>query len=69
MNRRYSIHRPWLLQHSARRVAAAHLANIVVRTGQPVKFDANLETIFGSESAQKLLGREYRNHWATPKIT
>jgi len=47
----------------------AHLANIVVRTGQPLKFDANLETVFGSESAQKLLGCEYRKHWATPKQT
>ena len=47
----------------------AHLANIVVRTGQPLKFDANLETIFGNESAQKFLGREYRQHWATPKQT
>ena len=35
----------------------AHLANIVVRTGQPLKFDANLETVFGSESAQEFLGR------------
>jgi predicted dehydrogenase len=47
----------------------AHLANIVVRTGQPLKFDANLETVFGSASAQKFLGREYRKHWATPKQT
>ena len=47
----------------------AHLANIVVRTGQPLKFDANLETIFGNESAQKFIGREYRQHWATPKQT
>ncbi len=47
----------------------AHLANIVVRTGRPVKFDANLETALGNEAAQKLLGREYRKHWATPKTT
>ncbi len=47
----------------------AHLANIVARTGRPVKFDANLETALGNEAAQKLLGREYRKHWATPKTT
>src|SRR6185295_8063886 len=47
----------------------AHLANIVVRTGRPVKFDSNLETALGNEAAQKLLGREYRKHWATPKTT
>jgi predicted dehydrogenase len=47
----------------------AHLANIVVRTGRPVKFDANLETALGNEAAERLLGREYRKHWATPKTT
>ena len=47
----------------------AHLANIVVRTGRPVKFDTNLETALGNEAAQRLIGREYREHWATPKTT
>jgi len=44
-----------------------HLANIVVRTGRNVKFDAATETIPGDAEANRLLHREYRKHWATPK--
>jgi len=47
----------------------AHLVNIVVRAGRPVKFDANLERALGNEAAERLPGRGYREHWATPKTT
>jgi hypothetical protein len=44
-----------------------HLANIVVRTGRNVKFDPKTETIVGDAEANKLVRRQYRQHWATPK--
>ena len=44
-----------------------HLANVVVRTGRNLKFDIATETIPGDAEANKLLHREYRKHWATPK--
>jgi predicted dehydrogenase len=46
----------------------AHLANIVIRSGHNIKFDAKTGTIAGDAQASALLGREYRKHWATPKI-
>jgi len=45
-----------------------HLANVVVRTGRNLKFDARNDSIPGDAEAGKLLGREYRKHWATPKV-
>ncbi|MBM3804783.1 MAG: Gfo/Idh/MocA family oxidoreductase [Acidimicrobiia bacterium] len=47
----------------------AHLANIVARTGRPLKFDAKTSSIAGDAQANQLLGREYRKHWATPKVS
>jgi predicted dehydrogenase len=47
--------------------ALCHLGNIVVRTGRSLKFDGNAEMIAGDAEANKLLGRQYREHWATPK--
>jgi len=44
-----------------------HLGNIVARTGRALKFDAKTETFAGDTEANKLLRREYRKHWATPK--
>lgn len=44
----------------------AHLANIVARTGRALRFDAATESISGDPEASKLLGRQYRKHWATP---
>ena len=44
-----------------------HLGNIVARTGRTLKFDAKTETIPGDAEADRLLGREYRRHWGTPK--
>jgi predicted dehydrogenase len=45
----------------------SHLANIVARTGHNLKFDAKTDSIIGDAEASKLLGRQYRSHWATPK--
>jgi len=45
----------------------SHLANIVARTGRSLKFDAKSDSIPGDAEASKLLGRQYRSHWATPK--
>jgi len=44
-----------------------HLGNIVAKTGRNLKFDAKAETISGDMEANRLLGRQYRKHWATPK--
>lgn len=46
----------------------AHLGNIVARTGRPVSFDANTETITGDPEANELVNRQYRSHWSVPKI-
>jgi predicted dehydrogenase len=44
-----------------------HLANIAVRTGRVLKFNPQTEQIAGDSEAAKLLRREYRPYWATPK--
>lgn len=44
-----------------------HLGNIVVRTGRNLAFDPAKEQFTGDDAACKLLTREYRDHWATPK--
>jgi hypothetical protein len=44
-----------------------HLGNIVVRTGRNLAFDPAKEQFTGDDAACKLLSREYRDHWATPK--
>jgi hypothetical protein len=46
----------------------AHLGNIVARTGRGFKFDPSTETIPGDAEAGRLLGREYRRHWAAPGV-
>lgn len=45
----------------------SHLGNVVARTGRPVRFDAETETIIGDPEANRLVTREYRRHWSTPK--
>jgi predicted dehydrogenase len=47
--------------------ALVHLANIAARVGRSLRFDPLNEQIFSDAEAAKLLGREYRDHWATPK--
>ncbi len=43
-----------------------HLANIVARTGRPLRFDGKSLSIPGDAEADALLGRTYRAHWSTP---
>ncbi|MBA3440033.1 MAG: Gfo/Idh/MocA family oxidoreductase [Pyrinomonadaceae bacterium] len=45
----------------------AHLGNIVARTGRKIKFDGETESILSDPDTSRLLTREYRQHWATPK--
>ncbi len=47
--------------------AVCHLGNICARTGRNFRFDAKREAIPEDPEAHALLGRRYRNHWATPK--
>jgi predicted dehydrogenase len=44
-----------------------HLGNIAFRTGRALTFDPAKEQFIGDDGASKLLRREYRDHWATPK--
>jgi predicted dehydrogenase len=52
-----------------RSVVHCHLANIVARTGRTVRYDGKTDSVLGDPEAVKLSGREYRNHWATPRLT
>lgn len=47
--------------------ALCHLGNIAFRTGRALTFDPANEKFIGDDAAGKLLRREYREHWATPK--
>lgn len=47
--------------------ALCHLGNIAARTGRSLSFDPAKEQILGDADAARLLRREYRDHWATPK--
>lgn len=47
--------------------ALCHLGNIAFRTGRALAFDPTKEQFTGDEAAGKMLRREYREHWATPK--
>lgn len=49
--------------------ALCHFGNIATRVGRVLNIDPAKEQILGDEEATKLLGREYRDHWATPKVT
>ncbi|MBM4075753.1 MAG: Gfo/Idh/MocA family oxidoreductase, partial [Planctomycetes bacterium] len=44
-----------------------HLGNIATRLGRSLNFDPVKEQIVGDEEANRLVRREYRDHWATPK--
>ena len=44
-----------------------HLGNIVSRTGRTIDYDAKTEMIKGDPEANRLVKREYRTHWSTPK--
>ncbi|MBI1348083.1 gfo/Idh/MocA family oxidoreductase [bacterium] len=45
-----------------------HLSNITTRTRRTVRFDPKSETIVDDAEAQTMLTREYRDHWATPRV-
>jgi len=45
----------------------AHLGNIVARTGRTIRFDPKTEKVVNDTEANKLVRREYRTHWSTPK--
>ena len=44
-----------------------HLGNIATRLGRSLEFDPQNEQIVGDEEANRLLSREYRPHWGTPR--
>ncbi len=44
-----------------------HLGNIVAHTGRHLRYNPTAETIAGDAEASRLLGRQYRQHWAVPK--
>jgi predicted dehydrogenase len=49
--------------------ALCHLGNIATRLGRSLRFDPKTEQILGDEEANRLVGREYRDHWGTPKLS
>ncbi len=51
--------------------ALLHFANISVRTGKQIEFDAAAQKITNDRQANELLGRSYREegHWAIPKVS
>ena len=44
-----------------------HLANIAMHSGGLIRLESGSESIVDNDDANKLLGRRYRRHWATPK--
>ncbi len=44
-----------------------HLGNIATRLGRSLDFEPEKEQVIGDEEANKLVKREYRDHWARPK--
>ncbi len=44
-----------------------HLGNIAIRTGEMLHFDPQKEKMKDNMKANKLVRREYREHWGTPK--
>ena len=44
-----------------------HLGNIATRLGRSLTFDPAKEQILGDEEANRLVRREYRDHWGRPK--
>ncbi len=47
--------------------ALCHFGNIATRVGRVLNVDPQSEQIHDDPAAEKLLGREYRDHWAAPK--
>ena len=42
-------------------LTTCHLANITLRLGRPLRWDARSETVIGDEEANALLSRTYRS--------
>ena len=58
------------LPKAARAVGANEkitVGNIAIRTGEMLHFDPENERMENSAKANKLVRREYREHWGTPK--
>lgn len=47
---------------------ACHLANIALRVGRRIFWDAEKEQIIGDEEANRWVGREYRAPWKLPEV-
>jgi predicted dehydrogenase len=45
-----------------------HLANIAIRVGRPIKWDAEKETIPDDPQAAKFLTKDYREPWVLPEV-
>lgn len=50
-----------------RAAAIVHLANIAARTGRVLNFDPGKEEILNDPESNRLLSRDYRDHWGTPR--
>lgn len=50
-----------------RAAAIVHLANIAARTGRVLNFDPEKEEILNDPESNRLLTRDYRDHWGTPR--
>ena len=48
--------------------ALCHLANIATRVGRSLTFNPKTEKVAGDDHANALIGRQYRDHWGTPKV-
>jgi len=44
-----------------------HLGNIVARTKRTIRYDGKAERVLDDAEANRLVAREYRRHWSTPK--
>ena len=55
------------IKEGHRAATIVHLANIAARIGSVLHFDPDDEQITNNDEANRLVTREYRNHWATPK--
>ena len=47
--------------------ASCILANIAMKLGRTLNWDANTHTVIGDEEATRLLRREYRAPWVHPE--
>jgi predicted dehydrogenase len=43
-----------------------HLGNVATRLGRGFQFDPASEQVVGDDEANKLMGRDYRDHWGRP---